>query len=92
MVIILFIMSAVLGVSTFAIGMLPLSYAFSSWSSSPVTNEQYAYYTEIESHLERLSALGTGILLGAALGVIIPEYVQPRVSSLMHLFTQCRWN
>lgn len=40
------------------------------------------YYTEIESHLERLSALGTGLLLGAALGVIIPEYVQPRVFSL----------
>jgi solute carrier family 39 (zinc transporter), member 9 len=31
--------------------------------------------TDIESHLERLSALGTGLLLGVALGVIIPEYV-----------------
>lgn len=37
------------------------------------------YDAEIESHLERLSALGTGLLLGAALGVIIPEYVQPCV-------------
>jgi solute carrier family 39 (zinc transporter), member 9 len=46
--------------------------------------KQYVYYTGIESHLERLSALGTGLLLGAALGVIIPEYVQPRVFSLIH--------
>ena len=28
-----------------------------------------------ETYLDRLSALGTGLLLGAALGVIIPEYV-----------------
>ena len=27
--------------------------------------------------MERLAALGTGLLLGAALGVIIPECVQP---------------
>ena len=40
------------------------------------------YYTEIESHLEHLSALGTGLLLGVALGVIIPEYVQARVLGL----------
>ena len=50
-------------------------------SSRSVTYEQYVYYTEIESHLERLSALGTGLLLGVALGVIIPEYVLPRVFS-----------
>ena len=90
MAIILFIMSAVLGVSTFAIGMLPLLYAFSSSSSRFAANEQYVYYAEIESHLERLSALGTGLLLGAALGVIIPEYVQPRVFSFEYLFTQCQ--
>ena len=81
MAIALFIMSAVLAVSTFAIGMLPLLYAFSSSSSRSVTSEQYIYYIEIESHLERLSALGTGLLLGVALGVIIPEYVPPRVFS-----------
>ena len=81
MAVALFIMSAVLGVSTFAIGMLPLLYAFSSSSSTSVANEQYVYYTEIESHLERLSALGTGLLLGVALGVIIPEYVPLRVFS-----------
>ena len=81
MAIALFIMSAVLAVSTFGIGMLPLLYAFSSLSSSSVTSEQHVYYTEIESHLERLSALGTGLLLGVALGVIIPEYVLPHVFS-----------
>ncbi|KAF8967172.1 ZIP-like iron-zinc transporter [Flammula alnicola] len=58
MVVQLLVMSAVLGASTFAVGMLPLSYAFS------------------KSHLERLSALGTGLLLGAALGVIIPEGIE----------------
>ncbi|KAF8158172.1 ZIP-like iron-zinc transporter [Crassisporium funariophilum] len=51
----LLVMSALLAATSFAVGMLPLSYAFS------------------KSHLERLSALGTGLLLGAALGVIIPE-------------------
>ncbi|CAA7261565.1 unnamed protein product [Cyclocybe aegerita] len=55
MVLQLLVMVALLGASSFAVGMLPLSYAFS------------------KSHLERLSALGTGLLLGAALGVIIPE-------------------
>ena len=66
--------------------MLPLSYAFSSSSSGSVANEQYVYYIKIESHLERLSALGTGLLLGVALGVIIPEYVRvPRVFSLRHI-------
>jgi len=58
MAIALFIMCTVLGVSTFAVGMLPLLYAFS------------------KSHLERLSALGTGLLLGVALGVIIPEGIE----------------
>ena len=95
MAVVLFIMSAVLGISTFAIGMLPLLYAFSSSSSRSVKDLlQYIYYIEIESHLERLSALGTGLLLGAALGVIIPEYVQLRVFSLqvMRLFTRFQLN
>lgn len=35
----LFIMSAVLGISTFAVGMLPLLYAFSSSSSGLFTNQ-----------------------------------------------------
>ncbi|KAF9046557.1 Zinc/iron permease [Panaeolus papilionaceus] len=51
----LLLMCAVLGASSLAVGMLPLTYAFS------------------KTHLERLSIVGTGLLLGAALGVIIPE-------------------
>ncbi|KAF9013297.1 ZIP-like iron-zinc transporter [Cyathus striatus] len=52
------IMSALLGLSSFGFGVLPLSYTLS------------------KGNLERLSALGTGLLLGAALGVIIPEGVE----------------
>ncbi|KAF8903171.1 ZIP-like iron-zinc transporter [Gymnopilus junonius] len=63
MVVQLLIMSAVLGAGTFAVGMLPLSYAFS------------------KNHLERLFALGTGLLLGAALGVIIPEGIETVVEA-----------
>ncbi|KAF9468625.1 Zinc/iron permease [Collybia nuda] len=48
-------MSLLLAVSSFACGVLPLSFAFS------------------KGYLERLAALGTGLLLGTALGVIIPE-------------------
>ncbi|KAF4617159.1 hypothetical protein D9613_005948 [Agrocybe pediades] len=63
MVVQLLIMSAILGGSTFAVGMLPLSYAFS------------------RNHLERLAAMGTGLLLGAALGVIIPEGMETLVEA-----------
>jgi zinc transporter 9 len=56
-------MSAALGVATFCVGMLPLSFAFS------------------KDHLERLSVLGTGLLLGAALGVIIPEGIEATIEA-----------
>ena len=39
-----------------------------------------------DTRLSHLSALGTGLLLGTALGVIIPEYVcitMPRLSSMI---------
>ncbi|TFK73612.1 Zinc/iron permease [Pluteus cervinus] len=51
-------MSALLGLTSFGCGALPLSFVFS------------------KSHLERLGYLGTGLLLGAALGVIIPEGIE----------------
>ncbi|KAH8082019.1 Zinc/iron permease [Cristinia sonorae] len=52
------IMSALLGVASFAIGFLPLSFTFS------------------KPTLAMLTTFGTGLLLGAALGVIIPEGVE----------------
>jgi zinc transporter 9 len=33
------------------------------------------WITLSHSHMHKLEAVGTGLLLGAALGVIIPEYV-----------------
>ncbi|KAF8195585.1 hypothetical protein BJ912DRAFT_957476 [Pholiota molesta] len=63
MVVQLLVMSLVLGASTFIVGMLPLSYAFS------------------KGHLEQLTALGTGLLLGAALGVIIPEGIEATIEA-----------
>ncbi|KAF5382628.1 hypothetical protein D9615_003016 [Tricholomella constricta] len=57
------LMSLLLGVSSFACGILPLSFTFS------------------KSYLDRLSALGTGLLLGAALGVIIPEGIESTIEA-----------
>jgi len=54
---VLLTLSGLLGLTSFGIGILPLSFTFSG------------------AHMSRLSSLGTGLLLGAALGVIIPEYV-----------------
>ncbi|KAI0056278.1 hypothetical protein BV25DRAFT_1814346 [Artomyces pyxidatus] len=51
-------MSALLGLTSFGVGILPLSFAFSG------------------KHMSRLSSLGTGLLLGTALGVIIPEGIE----------------
>jgi len=56
-------MSALLGVGSFAIGMLPLSFTFS------------------RPTLAKLTTFGTGLLLGAALGVIIPEGVETLAES-----------
>ena len=69
------IMAALLGAASFGAGMLPLSFAFSSEYACfsqrrPVHNAHPA-----ESALAALSSFGTGLLLGAALGVVIPEYV-----------------
>lgn len=73
MVVQLLVMSAILGGSTFAVGMLPLSYAFSSMPPSYSLAVRIKLTSYSGSHLERLATLGTGLLLGAALGVIIPE-------------------
>ncbi|KIM43190.1 hypothetical protein M413DRAFT_444004 [Hebeloma cylindrosporum] len=39
------------------------------------------FYAFSKNHLERLSVLGTGLLLGAALGVIIPEGVEATIEA-----------
>jgi len=57
------VMSLLLGLGSFSVGMLPLSFVFS------------------KSHLAKLSTLGTGLLLGAALGVIIPEGIEALAAS-----------
>ncbi|KAI0081606.1 ZIP-like iron-zinc transporter [Panus rudis PR-1116 ss-1] len=56
-------MSAVLGISSFAVGSLPLFFTFS------------------RTTLAKLSTFGTGLLLGTALGVIVPEGVETIVLS-----------
>lgn len=67
------------------------------WSSWPVCRPAWSisvirsrYLTLLaETHIERLSAVGTGLLLGAGLGVIIPECVngRPRCSHSLCLIS-----
>ncbi|KAF9533102.1 ZIP-like iron-zinc transporter [Crepidotus variabilis] len=45
-------------------------------------------YSFSKKHLERLSVLGTGLLLGAALGVIIPEGIEAAAHGLKEVPTQ----
>ncbi|KAJ6525237.1 Zinc/iron permease [Mycena vulgaris] len=59
----LLFMSALLGVSSFLAGILPLSFALS------------------KHHISRFSTLGSGILIGTALGVIIPEGIETLASA-----------
>ncbi|KAG7443125.1 ZIP-like iron-zinc transporter [Guyanagaster necrorhizus] len=56
-------MTTLLGASSFACGILPLSFTFS------------------KNHLLRLTLIGTGLLLGTALGVIIPEGIEALVEA-----------
>ena len=66
-------MSTLLGLGSFSVGILPLFCNFSSTLSFSLDGAILKEH--VESHLAKLSTLGTGLLLGAALGVIIPEYV-----------------
>ena len=80
-------MSVSLGVATFLIGGLPLSFTFSSELYficifvlfNPLTESFLCWYSE--SRIAYLSTVGTGLLLGAALGIIIPECVKYMVPS-----------
>ncbi|KAG6813574.1 hypothetical protein H0H92_009618 [Tricholoma furcatifolium] len=76
-------MSALLGATSFAFGMLPLSIAFSSMHIFlAIRNEVLkGFLDSTETHLDRLLAVGTGLLLGAALGVIIPEGIETAVEA-----------
>ena len=65
------LMAASLGVASFVVGMLPLLYLFSSMLA--IFFICVHSYFSLERRLDHLSALGTGLLLGTALGVIIPE-------------------
>ncbi|KAG8896862.1 hypothetical protein FRC01_011587, partial [Tulasnella sp. 417] len=68
----LFSVAVFLGISSFIVGMLPLSVSLS------------------QQRLAQFSTLGTGLLLGAAMGVIIPEGIEatydalPKSSSTSH--------
>ena len=68
------LMAAFLGVASFVVGMLPLLYMFSSMLPN-IFHLHALLFLSLEHRLDHLSALGTGLLLGTALGVIIPEYV-----------------
>jgi hypothetical protein len=74
------VLSTVLGISSFVFGLLPLIISFSRESSLQWSLRKYFgsyYYCRDCSgkNLARLSIFGTGLLLGTAVGVIIPEYV-----------------
>ncbi|KZO96922.1 Zinc/iron permease [Calocera viscosa TUFC12733] len=60
----LFLMSTVMGVSSFAVGSLPLTFTFS------------------HHRLKMLTTYGMGLLIGAALAVIIPEGIETLYDSL----------
>ena len=77
--IVVLLMAAALGATSFGIGCLPLFFTFSSESLQPQpkislqTTDTKKNYEE--ERIMYLSTLGTGLLIGAALGIIIPEYV-----------------
>ncbi|KAG8896901.1 hypothetical protein FRC01_011572, partial [Tulasnella sp. 417] len=60
----LFSVAVFLGISSFIVGMLPLSVSLS------------------QQRLAQFSTLGTGLLLGAAMGVIIPEGIEATYDAL----------
>ena len=69
------ILSLILGVSSFTVGVLPLSPQFETSSESvPFVKGQPLTHLSEKRRLQ-LSTFGNGLLLGAALGVVIPESV-----------------
>jgi zinc transporter 9 len=64
-------MSGLLGLGSFFVAQLPLSFAFSNSTTVSLSN------------------LGTGLLIGAALGVVLPEYVPNNVKWPEHIAYNC---
>jgi zinc transporter 9 len=74
-------MALALGALSFGIGILPLSFAFSRKTAGTACSYRCAHAGNmLGAHVAKLSTFGTGLLLGAALGVIIPESVPDLVS------------
>lgn len=71
-------MSVLLGASSFGMGMLPLSFVFSR--ELQLGNEKLQVLTRRNAGatMSRLTSFGSGLLLGAGLGIIIPESALPR--------------
>lgn len=69
------LMSAMLGATSFGIGMLPLFFTFSSMDCFSLDKRTAILTKCVEARIAYISTLGTGLLLGAALGIIIPECV-----------------
>jgi hypothetical protein len=63
----LVVQSVVLGASAFAIGILPLSFTFSSVYNIR-RQGKHRLNIRTEKHTDGLSTIGVGLLLGAALG------------------------
>lgn len=81
----LLVMSGLLGLASFGCGMLPLSMSLSS-ASMNVQHISPSLYLPglhamppIETHFAYMTTIGTGMLLGTALGVIIPECAIPEI-------------
>jgi len=73
---VLLMFSSFLGLTSFGIGILPLSITFSGENAPPEQSLETHLTLLQGTHMSTLTSLGTGLLLGAALGVIIPEYVR----------------
>jgi len=80
----LFLMSCVMGLSSFAVGSLPLTFSFSRESLGLLDSEMrlYEQWTWEDARLKMLTTYGMGLLIGAALAVIIPEGIETLYDSL----------
>lgn len=89
------LMSTALAVASFVVGQLPLFFTFSSDPSSIILPDDNDDLTNAKTKccsgmgIAYLSALGTGLLLGAAMGIIIPEYGMLRTIPLINGLLMC---